>query len=216
MADSKQPMDKNKIAIGILSIIILIVLVIVIGNRLSNNSNANKSGGSNSKVSNEKVYVNQESGNQDSTISAKINFRNINFSMTMKQVKKMENKLDDTLSNPTISSSDDGYTYITYEFNEKNAPALFGAQANATDKNACLSYIFTGKKLSEVRMQYGILESSAFDTMCANITNQYGNSTYSRTYSNGTKEFWWKSGSTTLNVIYQKSGVIAYYRANKK
>lgn len=83
-----------------------------------------------------------------------------------------------------------------------------------SDPNALLQYVFFNDKLLEIRIQYGSLGETSYETILSDITKKYGGATYSREYSNGNKESWWKTKSITLTAYYQNEGVSVYYRKN--
>lgn len=83
-----------------------------------------------------------------------------------------------------------------------------------SDPNALLQYVFFNDKLLEIRIQYGSLGETSYETILSDITKKYGDATYSREYSNGNKESWWKTKSITLTAYYQNEGVSVYYRKN--
>lgn len=128
----------------------------------------------------------------------------------------MKQKQKDTLDNPAEAKSQDGYTYLSYTFNSENPATFFGVQVASSDVNAMLTYVFKGDNLIEVRIQYGNVGSSVYNTIVQTNNANYGNATYSRSYSNGTQESWWKTKDITLDVICQNECVIAYYRTNNK
>ena len=130
----------------------------------------------------------------------------------MDEIKALESKSDDTLDNPDDSSSVDGYTYLTYSFNGKNDPTAFGTVANVSDASASLVYVFKDNKLIEVRWQYGKLDASAYDSIIADASSQFGPATYSREYSNGYKESWWRTKDVLISFLYQDSGISIYYK----
>lgn len=213
-------MNKNKNTILIIAASAVVVLIAIIAIALGSCSKDDKGAQETTAL-----RVVNESGNQDETIDAKIKFRDFDFSMSIKQVKAFEDGMNDTLADPTISSSEpqEGsnepvYTYIMYRFNPEDVPTFFGTKVLADNPNACLTYVFEGKKMIEVRVQYGAVDASAYDAVVANNNSQFGNATYSREYSNSSKNSWWKTKKGTLEVIYQFSdanntGMFAYYRA---
>ena len=157
--------------------------------------------------------VQNESGDQTGIADSEINFRNISFASSMDEIKALESKSDDTLDNPDDSSSVDGYTYLTYSFNGKNDPTAFGTVANVSDASASLVYVFKDNKLIEVRWQYGKLDASAYDSIIADASSQFGPATYSREYSNGYKESWWRTKDVLISFLYQDSGISIYYKS---
>lgn len=215
---SNSDSGKNKLIAEIITFVLLIGVVIFFATQCSkNNTNSSSTSGTiahTTTVSNNPVVVQDENGNQTAVINSNIPFRDVDFSSSIDEIKEKEAKSDETLDNPSESNSSDGYTYLTYSLNKDASPSLFGATANTTDSTALLVYVFKDGNLIEVRWQYGTLPSSSYDSIVSNISSQYGSSTYSRSYSNGSKESWWKTDDITLVVMYQSSGISIYYRTN--
>lgn len=213
--NTKNPTDKNKLYIGIFTIIIIIAIIIVAATKGCSSSGTNTNTGSSAtNAAAKSISVASEQGDQNATLDANIKIRNVKFSKKMKAIKKYESKQKDTDGEPSVAESNDGYTYLTYKYSADNAPTFFGTQVLPTDINSMLVYVFHNKQLIEVRIQYGNIGKDAYNNIVANINSTYGNATYSRSYSNGTEESWWKTDKTTLDVICQDTGVIAYYRTN--
>lgn len=210
--------DKNKLYIGIFSLVIIIIIIIVFSFKgcSDKNSPTGQNAGSNSAPSAKSVSIVSEQGAQNSTLKADFNVRGIKFSNKIKDVKKLESNQKDTIGEPSVAKSQDGYTYLTYTFSKENIPEFFGTKVQSADTNSMLVYVFRNNELVEVRIQYGKIGKDAYNNIVANINTTYGNATYSRTYSNGTEESWWKTKKTTLDLMYQDTGAIIYYRANSK
>lgn len=211
--------DKNILYIGIFTLVVVIVLIAVLATKCKkeDNSTTNNQGSGNKAPS---VVVNSELGNQEATIEANINVpsREVDFSESIKEIMKFEAKQEDTLEldeDYEPAKSSDGYTYLMYKFNNVNAPKFFGTQIATSDNDAILTYVFYEDTLTEVRVQYGSIGLDAFDNIVEEISSLYGQPTYSRSYSNGSQESWWKTKDVTLDVIYQDAKVILYYRKNK-
>ena len=137
----------------------------------------------------------------------------------MNQVKKFESKRSITLDNPSEASADssdkgDTYTYLTYKFNGEKSPAVLGIPVN-TDSNTCmLVYVFKNKELTEIRVQYGEVGMDQYNNMINTLTNTYGQASFSRSWSDGSKESWWKSKAYTLDAVCQKNSITLYYKVN--
>lgn len=213
-AENKQTVDKNLIYIGLFSLIIVIALIAIMCTKCSD---GNSNTGNNAAVATTKksIYVQSENGDKNGTIDADIKLRDISFSKSINKIKKYESKQKDTVGEPSIAESQDGYTYLTYKFDSSNPPAFFGTTVSTQESSALLVYVFRNDKLIEVRFQYGNIGPDAYNSIVSNIASTYGQSTYSRTYSNGAQESWWKTKDITLDVICQDLSVIAYYRLNQ-
>lgn len=220
--DNQNTQKSNKSTIAILVLTGVVLFLIILGLILSkvipnigNGGNANNSDKANTTVG-AVISVVDEKGNQDETINAEIDFRDVKFGSSIKKIKKMESKLDDTLDNPSTATSNDGYTYLTYSFNKDTSPEFFGTTVSTTSNNAILVYVFYNNSLIEVRVQYGAVGTAGYNAILAASNNSYGQATYSRSYTNGAMQSWWKTSDVTLDVIYQDEDVIAYYKTNNK
>ena len=151
-----------------------------------------KSGGEDSNVqnSNQKatpvpVSVISTEGSQNETINKNIkSIRDVKFGKSHKAIQKAEKNMNDTKVVPT-------------------------------DNNALLEYVFDkDDKMYEIRLQYGKLPKEVYESIVSNISSTYDNSTYSRTFSHGSIETWWKSKNVTLTAYYQETGVSVYIRKN--
>lgn len=213
--------SSNKHIAEIVTIALLAIVLIFFVVQCSRNKNESSTSGtiaassSYSGTTVPPVVVQNESGDQTEIADSEINFRNISFASSMDEIKALESKSDDTLDNPDDSSSADGYTYLTYSFNGKNDPTAFGTVANVSDASASLVYVFKNDKLIEVRWQYGKLDASAYDSIIADASSQFGPATYSREYSNGYKESWWRTKDVLISFLYQDSGISIYYKTLK-
>ena len=160
------------------------------------------------------ISIVSESGAQDAVINSKItNARDVKFSKSHTAVEKYEKSQNDTLEGD-YSEATDGYSYLTYKFDTANVASFFGTSVSPSDVNSLLQYVFYNDKLIEIRIQYGSLGENAYNSIVSEITDQYGEATYYRTYSNDNKETWWKTKSVTLTAYYQNDGVSVYFRKN--
>ncbi|WP_448902813.1 hypothetical protein [Eubacterium sp.] len=213
--------SSNKHIAEIVTIALLAIVLIFFVVQCSRNKNESSTSGtiaassSYSGTTVPPVVVQNENGDQTEIADSEINFRNISFASSMNEIKALESKSNDTLDNPDDSSSADGYTYLTYSFNGKNDPTAFGTVANVSDASASLVYVFKNDKLIEVRWQYGKLDASAYDSIIADASSQFGPATYSREYSNGYKESWWRTKDVLISFLYQDSGISIYYKTLK-
>lgn len=213
--NSKKTKNSSAPYIIIASLCIIIVFVVVIAALKFGDSNnsapVNKATESQSAKT---ISVVAESGAQEGICNAKItNERKVKFSDSYKEIKKYEDKQYDTIEGDYRESLD-GYGYLTYKFDIANTASFFGMSVAPSDPNALLQYVFFNDKLLEIRIQYGSLGETSYETILSNITKKYGDATYSREYSNGNKESWWKTNSITLTAYYQNDGVSVYYRKN--
>lgn len=217
--DNNKNIDKNKLYIGIFTLVIIIAVIILLISRCGKDDDTPDTSNNSSNGTVAALLVDSETGDQEETIKKKINIpsRKIDFTKSMKDIMKFEEKQEDTLpleDNYKPAQSSDGYTYVMYKFNNVNAPKFFGTQIATSDENAMLTYVFYKEKLTEVRIQYGNVGTNGYNDIIKNITSLYGDPTYSRSYSNGSLESWWKNKSVTLDIICQDAKVIAYYRKN--
>ena len=89
------------------------------------------------------------------------------------------------------------------------------AKDSIFDSNACmLVYVFKNKELTEIRVQYGEVGMDQYNNMINTLTNTYGQASFSRSWSDGSKESWWKSKAYTLDAVCQKDAITLYYKVN--
>lgn len=214
MSNETKKKDNNMLYIAIFTAIIIAVIIIVLvfksGSGTSNTSNTSQ------KATAAPVVVVATEGAQNETIQKTIkSLRNIKFGKSHKAVEKFEKNNDDTLTGNYAAAQDGTAAYLTYRFNTEKAPEFFGTKVVPTDNNALLEYVFDkNDKMYEIRLQYGALSKDVYDSIVSNITETYGKSTYSRTYSHGAVENWWKTKKVTLTAYYQETGVSIYFRKN--
>lgn len=211
--NKKKSISKSTIYISIITGVIILIAIVFLSTKGGSNPESS-SNNTNNTTTPVPISVVNEEGDQNETIQTKITIRDIKLGKTIKQVKKTEKKLDDTLDNPASATSEDGYTYLTYKFNPEATPNFFGADVIPTSNTSMLVYVFYLDELIEARIQYGAIGSDAYESIIAHNNKSFGNATYSRAYSNGTKQSWWKTKDTTLDVICQNGSVVAYYRKN--
>lgn len=215
--NSKTKKDTNLLYILIFSVVIIVAIIFILSLKSCSNDtpNSNTSNNANKEVTTAGlISVISESGNKAATIKKKIsNVRNVEFNKSHEAVDKYEKKQDDTLEG-TYAKASDGYAYLTYKFDPQNAPMFFGTNVISSDVNSLLQYVFLNDKLSEIRIQYGVVGEAAYNSILSNINKQYGDATYSREFSNGNKECWWKTKTMTLTLYYQDNGVSVYLRKN--
>lgn len=209
--DTNSASNKNAIYIAIITGVIVLAAIIFLVTRGGSNSSNSANNGTTTPAP---ISVVNEEGNQEETLKSKIAVRDIKFGKTIKQIKKSEKKMEDTLDNPSSATSEDGYTYLTYKFNPDAAPSFFGTEVLASANTSMLVYVFYQDSLIEVRIQYGSIGNAAYENIVAYNNNEFGKATYSRSYSNGTKQSWWKTSDKHLDVICQNGDVVAYYRVN--
>lgn len=192
-----------------LIIVAIIIIIIAVKNHKSNNTNDTAA------TTVAPISVVKESGNQDETIKGKLEFRDVKFGTSIKKIKAYEEKQDDTLGEPSQAESEDGYTYLNYSFNKDKVPSFWGAQVGSAETGAMLTYVFYNKKLIEVRLQYGSIGTSNYAGIVSSITAKFGNATYSRAYSNGSEDTWWKTDKYTMQALSQDDQIMVYYRQNR-
>lgn len=214
MSNETKKKDNNMLYIGIFTAIIIVAIVIVLILKFGGNDN-------NSQTNNEKstpapVSVIATEGSQNETINKNIkNLRNVKFGKSHNAIEKAEKDMNDTSSGHYVAAPDGTAAYLTYRFDGKNVPEFFGIKVVPTDNNALLEYVFDkDDKMYEIRLQYGKLPKSVYESIVSNISTTYDNATYSRTYSHGSVETWWKTKKVTLTAYYQETGVSIYLRKN--
>ena len=217
MSNETKKKDNNMLYIAVFTAIIIAVIVIVLvlksGSGAGNTSNSNNT---NQKATAAPISVIATEGAQNETIKKNIkSLRDIKFGKSHKAIDKFEKNNKDTLAGNYAAAQDGTAAYLTYRFNTEKVPEFFGTKVVPTDNNALLEYVFDkNDKMYEIRLQYGVLSKDVYDSIVANITGTYGKSTYSRTFSHGAVENWWKTKKVTLTAYYQETGVSIYFRKN--
>lgn len=214
MSNDRNFKDNNKLYIAVFTAVIVIAMIVVcivksgFGDKQADNTSP--------KATAAPVSVVAIEGSPDETIKKNIkSLRDIKFGKSHKAIQKFEKNNDDTLTGNYATASDGTAAYLTYKFNTENAPEFFGAKVVPTDVNALLEYVFDkDDQMYEIRLQYGSLSKDIYDSIISNISSVYGKSTFSRTYSHGSIENWWKTKKVTLTAYYQESGVSVYLRKN--
>lgn len=214
MNNETKKKDNNILYIGIITAIIIVAIIIVLILKFGGSDNNSQAGKEKSAPA--PVSVVATEGSQNETMNKNIkNLRNVKFGKAHQAIEKAEKNMDDTLSGHYVAAPDGTAAYLTYRFNGKNVPEFFGTKVVPTDNNALLEYVFDkDDKMYEIRLQYGKLPKSSYESIVSNISTTYGSSTYSRTYSHGSVENWWKTKKVTLTAYYQETGVSIYLRKN--
>lgn len=200
-----EPKENNKklVIIASIAIVVLIAAFVVVGISL---------GWFGGKKSDEKktsaaptIKVVETKGSEAKTTKAKISVRDVKFGDKLKDVKKFEKEQKDTLDGPSEASTKDGYTYLTYQFNDKKAK-FYGVKPAQSTAGSLLQYVFYKKKLFDIRVQYGDISSKDQAKAKKNIISKYGKPTYSIVYSNkSTKDDW-----RTDEKDPKKQGVLSF------
>lgn len=214
MSNEVKKKDNNMLYIAVFTAILVIAIVVVL--IFKSGSGDNHTSKNSEKATAAPVSVVATEGSQDETIKKSIkSLRNVKFGKSHKAIQKYEKNNDDTLDGNYAAADDGTAAYLTYSFNTENAPEFFGTKVVATDNNALLEYVFDkNDKMYEIRLQYGKLSKEVYESIVSNITGTYGASTFSRTFSHGSVETWWKSKKFTLTAYYQETGVSIYLRKN--
>lgn len=214
MSNEVKKKDNNKLYIAIFTAIIVVAIIVIL--IVKSGSGDNNADSSASKATAAPVSVVATEGSINETIKTTIkSFRKVKFGRSHTQIQKYEKKQKDTLDGNYASAPDGTAAYLTYRFNSENAPEFFGTKVLTNDSNSLLEYVFDkDDKMYEIRLQYGRLSKDVYNTIVSNITGTYGEPTFSRTYSHGSMEYWWKTKNVTLTAYYQDSGVSVYLRKN--
>lgn len=158
------------------------------------------------------IKVVKEEGDKAKIIKANLNVRDAKLGSSIKKIKKYEDKQKDTADKPNESSSQDGYTYVIYSFDSKNAKECFGVKPGEASSGAMLTYVFFDKKLTELRLQYGKVGLEGYNKIIESLTSTFGAPTYSNTFSNDAKSSEWNTAKTQIQVVYQDGSVTLYFR----
>lgn len=226
--------DSNALYILIFTVVLVIAIAVFIFSR-NNNSKNDNSVVSNNNSSVATLDIVESNGslngkmNDDQTINNYVNFfegsskkttaKDSIFNKNIDQIKKFESKRDITLDNPSEASSEpssdgDIYTYLTYKFNRQKSPKILGISINSDSNTCMLVYVFKNKILTEIRVQYGEVGVDQYNILINTLTNTYGQASFSRNWSDGSKESWWKSKLYTLDTVYQRDAITLYYKVN--
>ena len=186
-----EPKENNKklIIIASIAIVVLIAAFVILG--LSFNWFGGKKSNDKSKSATAPtISVVETKGAEAKTTKVKIKLRDVKFGDSVKKVKKIEKKQADTLDNPSQASTKDGYTYLTYLFDDKKAE-FYGVKVKPSNAGSLLQYVFKNKKLFDIRVQYGDISSKDRAKIKKAMVGQYGKPTFSIKYSNkSTKDNW--------------------------
>ena len=167
-------------------------------------------------VANNAVTNNRENvtvGNQSATIDKEISLRNITFPLSKDDVNAIESSLDDTLNNPFTSDAGGGFSYVTYKINPDNPFNYNGVSVNTDDPNSCIMYSFQNDFLTEAKFQFGLLPENDQNTLVSALQADYGKETFYRS-SNGCLEYWWKSETKWLFLVFDNAGASISLRQN--
>lgn len=223
MNNVQEPKSKenNKMLIIVSSAILVVVVAIFVGLGFT----FGWFGGSNKQSAEKKtspaptIKVVKTKGAEGKTTKVKISVRDVKFGDKIKEIKRFEKTQKDTLDNPTEASTKDGYTYLTYLFNTKNAE-FYGVKPTDSTRGSLLQYVFYKKKLFDIRLQYGDISSKDRDKIQKNVNKKYGKPTYGVVYSNKSTRDMWRtyaknpSKQTILSLNYSpNSGMIVDYES---
>lgn len=205
--------SKSRKYIIIFSTIAIVIAIAIYAVPHLNNKNSGNPSVANSSTQGAAEFIpDATQGSADATIEADISFREIDFSLSKDDIIEKEKNLEDTLDNPSIAESADGYTYLTFESNP-DKPLGYNNITVANQGNPCLTYVLNNGNLEEVRLQFGSLDSSSLDGLIANLKSQYGENTFYRS-TNGTETYWWKTSDKWLMLTKDTSGTTIFYRRN--
>lgn len=201
--------NKNiKYIVGFSAIIVIIVIVFFVFRNIDKPQTSQTNTGVTQTTAD--IIPDVTQGNAEATINTDISFREIDFSLTQEQIIDKENTLEDTLDNPSIAESNDGYTYITFSSNPQK-PLSYNNISVSTVGTSCLTYVLNNGFLEEVRLQFGTLTSDAKSALLDNINTQYGEKTFYRS-TNGTETYWWKSSTKLLMLTSDSVGTTLFLR----
>ncbi|MBE5957569.1 MAG: hypothetical protein E7254_01730 [Lachnospiraceae bacterium] len=192
--------------------IICALFIKSLGNKDKNNNNSSVSNinNNNTVAAVSKNVPDATKGSIDAKIDSAIVFRDIDFKMSVDDVKKMEDANDDTLPNPTVSKSGDGYTYIYYESNP-DKPLNFSNVSVGSQNAPGLTYVFNSDSLEEVRLQFGLIDEGTFNSLLGAIKHLYGDSTFYRA-QDGTESYWWNSDKQLFMLTQDSYSTTLFFR----
>ncbi len=213
--------EKSKKTILVASVIIVALVAVIVIAGFS----FNWFGGSSQKSENRPtvvaIKVVKTDGSETATTKTKIKIRKPKFGESIKKVKKFEKKQKDTKKPSSDASSNDGYTYVTYQYTP-NAE-FYGVKPADASTGSLLQYVFKDKKLFDIRIQLGKISNADRTKLFDALTKKFGKPTYSLEYSNGSTRDTWRTASTNnedqtiLSLNYSPdSGVILSYETLKR
>lgn len=202
--------NKSQKYIIIFSLVLIAVIAFIFFSKLNDDTPSTGSGNVTNNATTAKPIPDATKGSPEATINANIIFREIDFSLSMDDVLAKEKKLEDTLDNPAVAESADGYTYITYKSNP-DKPLSYNGFSVASTGTTCLTYVFNNGHLEEARLQFGALDSNSTTNLVSNINSQYGEYTFFRS-TNGTQTYWWKSNTAWFMLTSDSVGTTLFFR----
>lgn len=219
-----EPKENNKklIIISTIAIVVFVALFVVLGLFVFHWFGGNKTAEKATNKQAATIAIVKTKGNEAASKKLKINVRDIKFGTSIKDIKKFEDKQNDTIANPSEASTKDGYTYLTYLFNPKKAK-FYGVKPADSKTGALLQYVFKKKKVFDVRIQLGSISKEDRDKIEKTLIKKYGKPTYSIEYSNKATRMSWKTSAksldkqTLLTLNYSpNSGTIISYESFKR
>ncbi len=209
--------SRNKISLNTILIILVTVIFVcgAIGVKMLNTKKKDSGSSAinqNAATAPTKNIPDATKGDVEAKIDSVITFRDIAFDMSIDDVKALEDKNEDTLADPTVSKSGDGYTYIYYLSNPEK-PLSYN-KINVGSENAPgLTYVFNNDSLEEVRLQFGLIDEATFNSLIGTLKASYGESTFYRA-TNGTETYWWKADKQMLMLTQDSYSTTLFYRRN--
>lgn len=205
--------NNNKtLIIGFTAILIIIIAIVVIFHKKDSTETAPVVNNNAGNAAVENNIPDGTKGDMDATINTNISYRDVDFSLSQDEVISREEGLDDSLGEPTISKSSDGYTYIYYASNPSN-PLSYNNISVGTTGAPGLTYVYHNDSLEEVRLQFGQISQDSFNALLAGINTQYGEYTFYRAQS-GTETYWWKSSGEWLMLTKDSYSTSLFLRQN--
>ncbi len=220
---TSEPKENNKKLIIISSIVIvaLIAVFVVLGfslNWFGGKKDASKTEDKTAPT----IAVLETKGAESKTTKVKIKVRDVKFGDKVKEVKKFEKKQDDTLDGPSEASTKDGYTYLTYNFNTKNAK-FYGVKPKDAASAGLLQYVFKKKKLFDIRIQFGDISPKERAKVEKTVKKKFGKPTFFMKYSDKSYFYRWRTDEkdpdkqTILSLNYApNSGMSIDYQSVKR
>ncbi len=187
--------NKKLIIISSIAIVVLVAAFVVVGICLG--WFGGKKGSEKGSVTAPTINIEETKGSESKTIKKKISVRDVKFGDKVKSVKKFEKDQADTLDGPTESTKD-GYTFLTYRFNDQNAK-IFGVKPAASTSGAMLQYMFKKNKLFDIRILYGDISKNDEKALRKTLTKKYGDPTFSTKYSDGSIRELWKTDAKNID-----------------
>ena len=214
LANNENKSSTSLSTLLIIGVTVLLIVLAIIVSKINSNKKEDVPSAVNSNpvVTQAQNIPDATRGDSKAKLDTTITFRDIKFDMSIDDIKALEEKNEDTLSDPTISKSGDGYTYIYYTSNP-DKPLSFNKINVGTENAPGLTYVFNADSLEEARLQFGAIDEASYNSLLSTIKGLYGESTFYRA-TNGTESYWWNTDKSLLMLSRDSYSTTLFFRRN--